>query len=247
LKLPSAPGKQERFFFGYYLGTPVAIKKLFVKPSDADLIQREFAMLRTLRHPNIVQFLGLCIHETGIYLVSEYVEHGDLVDLLVFAKANVSWADRVKIALQTAQALLYMHTKNVIHRDVKGLNILVGDNFKVKVCDLGLATTMNKQRGSIVGTNLWMAPEVSLGEPYSKQVDVFSFGVVLTEIITAAAPLPRKEKFQFNVERFLSTVPPSCPPAFAELVVECTKTNPAERPDFKTIVAKLRAIHSELS
>jgi len=245
-------GSSGEIYLGYYFGTPVAIKKFFhIEEEKRGHIEREYMLLKGIVHPNIVQFLGLCNHSTGIYLVTEYVEHGDLFDLLIFGEGKtLDWDIRVKIALEIAQACYYMHSKNVIHRDLKSQNVLLGENYKVKLCDLGLATVLETKKHMTmgVGTNEWMAPEIGLQETYDNKVDVFSFAIVMTEIIRCKPPAKRaiKEQIRFNEEGFLAEVPPGCPPDFAKLVLDCSKFSPSDRPPFKEIVPRLRQLSDSL-
>jgi len=245
-------GEAGEVYLGYYFGTPVAIKKLFIDPSQHHLMQSEYSMLKDLHHPNIVQFLGLCIHDSGIYLVTEYVEHGDLFDLFIFGKATVSLKDKLKIGLQIAQACFYLHSKNIMHRDLKGLNVLLAENYKVKLCDLGLATVLDNQaarRTTICGTDQWMAPEILMGDSYSFSADVFSFGIVLTEIITQQPPKSRSmlAGFGLDVEAFMANVPPDCPPDFVTIAVNCSDPLPEKRPNFKDIVTEIKRIMATVS
>jgi len=243
-------GSAGEVYLGYYFGTPVAIKKLFAVPNDQRyLVQREFSMLQGVNHPNIVQFLGICDHSSGIYLITEYVEHGDLFDLIVFEKKQISWKVKVKIALQIAQACYYLHSKNIIHRDLKSQNVLIGDNYKVKLCDLGLATMIERSRRmTVCGTNEWMAPEIVLNEIYDYKVDIFSFGIVCTELITNEPPRKREidNRLAFDIEQFQQRVPPACPVEFLSIVFDCTRENPSNRCSFKEIVPKLRNLMNSL-
>jgi len=239
-------GSAGEVYLGYYYGTPVAIKKLFaLAPDQKHLVAREYGMLQGLNHPNIVQFLGICDHSSGIYLITEYVEHGDLFDLLIFSPGSVSWKVKVKIAFQVASAMFYLHSKNIIHRDLKSQNILIGDNHKVKICDLGLATiTENKKRMTVCGTNEWMAPEIALEESYDEKVDVFSFGIVITEMITEQPPQRRgfEDRLAFDAQSFQNSVPDNCPPDLVSLVIDCCKFNPQQRPTAKEVTVRLRSL-----
>lgn len=113
----------------------------------------------------------------------------------------------------------------------------MGENYKVKLCDLGLATVMDsfRKRKTVVGTNEWMAPEIGLQESYDTKVDVFSFGIVMTELILCKPPAKRNisNMLKFDEEGFLKEVPSDCPPAFSNLVIQCTQFEPSKRPDFK--------------
>eukprot|EP01114_Cavostelium_apophysatum_P019639 TRINITY_DN6389_c0_g1_i1.p1 TRINITY_DN6389_c0_g1~~TRINITY_DN6389_c0_g1_i1.p1 ORF type:complete len:509 (-),score=140.93 TRINITY_DN6389_c0_g1_i1:1424-2950(-) len=244
-------GSAGEVYMGYYFGTPVAIKKLFaLAPDQKHLVAREFSMLQGVNHPNVVQFLGICDHSTGIYLITEYVEHGDLFDLLVFGEEDIGWKAKAKISSQIATAMYYLHSRNIIHRDLKSQNVLIGESMKVKLCDLGLATIIeNKKRMTVCGTDEWMAPEIVLADHYDSKVDVFSFGIVLTEMISNQPPKKRtfENNLAFDEERFRANLPEDCPDEIAQLAVDCTRSNPDERPPFKEIVVRLRKLVEQLS
>jgi len=243
-------GSAGEVFLGYYLGTPVAIKKLFqLVEEQKHLVMREYSMLKNVNHPNIVQFLGLCDDVSGVYLVTEYVEQGDLFDLLIFGDKNLDWKIKVKIGLQIAQACLYLHSKQVIHRDLKSQNVLVAENFKVKLCDLGLATLIeNQKRTTVCGTDQWMAPEITFSDSYDYKIDVFSFGMVLTELIFQQPPAKRsfQQRLAFDDANFKAQVPQNCPQLLTDLVLECCRYDPTKRPTFKEIVPRLRELMESL-
>jgi len=239
---------------GSYCGTPVAIKELY-DASNAiiqKLVKREVATLKSMRHPNIVQFMGLCQNAQGIYIVTEFVPGGHLWARLKHPGVFLDWATRVQWAIDISQAMSYLHRKNFLHRDLKSKNLLVGDNNHIKICDFGFARTTQDQRSEMymtkTGTGLWMAPEVTLGRPYSAKADVFSFGVILRELITRTKPPPRvpRDRFGFNPHEFRKGVPEDCPPALLQLAVDCVSYEPEHRPDFKTILIKLKLLKSEL-
>jgi len=245
-------GSAGEVYLGYYFGTPVAIKKLFaVGPDQRHLVEREYSMLKDVNHPNVIQFFGICNHESGIYLITEYIENGDLFDLLVFDSEKIydKWKTKVKISLQIAQGVFYLHSRNVIHRDLKSQNVLIGENNKVKLCDLGLATIVeNKKRMTVCGTDEWMAPEIAIAESYDYRVDVFSFGIILTEIITCQPPAKRtiQNFLAFDEKNFLNCIPPGCPEDLKQLVLDCTRFKPEQRPSFKEIVPRLRKLLNSL-
>jgi len=206
-------------------------------------------MLKEVNHPNIVQFLGLCDHASGVYLITEYVEHGDLFDMLVFGEEELDWKIKIKIALQIANAVYYLHSKSIIHRDLKSQNVLIGDKYKVKLCDLGLATVLeNRKRMTFCGTDEWMAPEISFQDTYDSKVDVFSFGIVMTELIMNRPPQKRiiQNQFAFDVDQFQTDCPADCPKEFNQLVIDCTKLLPSERPTSKEVCAILRNLEKSM-
>jgi len=172
---------------GTYFGTEVAIKQL-LDVDDKDMhkyIEREMATLRDMRHPNVVQFMGLSRNVTDVYIVTEYIPGGDLRKLLKDETKEMSWLLRARIATDVAYAMTFLHSKGLIHRDLKSNNLLVAENGKVKVCDFGFSRRVNKgELMTLCGTDEWMAPEVMCGDKYDEKADVFSYGMVLTELIT---------------------------------------------------------------
>jgi LIM domain kinase 1 len=230
---------------GTYFGTEVAIKQL-LDVDDKDMhkyIEREMATLRDMRHPNVVQFMGLSRNVTDVYIITEYIAGGDLRKILKDDTKELSWTLRSRIATDVAYAMTFLHSKGLIHRDLKSNNLLVADNWKVKVCDFGFSRRVNKgELMTLCGTDEWMAPEVMCGDKYDEKADVFSFGMVLTELITRKKPPLRKPAtgFRFEVGPFKATVPPDCPPALVELAISCSEQMPENRPHFRDILPRLK-------
>jgi len=236
---------------GTYFGTEVAIKQL-LDVDDKDMhkyIEREMATLRDMRHPNVVQFMGLSRNVTDVYIVTEYIPGGDLRKLLKDETKEMSWLLRARIATDVAYAMTFLHSKGLIHRDLKSNNLLVAENGKVKVCDFGFSRRVNKgELMTLCGTDEWMAPEVMCGDKYDEKADVFSYGMVLTELITRKKPPLRKPStgFSFEVEPFKAQLPPDCPSALIELAVTCSAQQPEQRPSFRDALVKLKALVKEL-
>ncbi len=135
-----------RSYRASYLGHMVAVKELNKpdpnRPEDDDLgiyYQREMATLKELHHPNVLQLLGLCKHDDTLYIITEFVEGGDLRRHLKNKDLKLSWQLRVRIAADCADAMAYLHAKSILHRDFKSKNLLVGPSWRVKVCDFGFA------------------------------------------------------------------------------------------------------------
>jgi len=156
----------------------------------------------------------------------------------------------LKIALDIAMPCYYLQMKNILHRDLKSQNILLSSaDYKAKLCDLGLARALDtaSRHMTFVGTDRWMAPEICLGIDYDYKVDVFSYGVVLMEIVTQAVPDERRaqDKFAFNEGAIRAKVPKSCPPGFAQLAIDCTKLDPRTRPSFKSILDRVKRLYED--
>lgn len=236
-----------------YFGTEVAVKKLFNVDDKMmqKYIQRELATLKNIRHPNVVQFMGLSKNESGIFIVTEFVPGGDLTSILGNGDLKISWKILVKIAIETAQAMAYIHAKGVVHRDLKCSNLLIDENWKVKVCDFGMARQQVKDPKAlrslgwsmtICGTDEYMAPEVLLGDDYNEKADVFSFGICLSEMILRRIPTQRglARRYAFDENLFRSLCPPSCPSSLAQLVIICCQTEPSRRPTFAALLRLLQ-------
>merc|ERR1712113_743396 len=243
---------------GTFLGTDVAIKKLFFVDDDfmQKYIEREMDTLTGLSHPNIVQLMGLCIETDDMYIVTEFISGGDLRSKLKDQDTEMDWTRRVSVARDVALAMNYLHSKKIIHRDLKSHNLLVDQNWRVKVCDFGLARSAPEDEDSgrgnnlmtIVGTNEWMAPEVAMGENYGSSADVFSYGMVLYELITRDKPPMRKLKdcYAFKPEEVHAQVPAEAPLELWDLLVKCAAREPEDRPTFNEVCDTLKTIAEEL-
>ncbi|XP_071687789.1 uncharacterized protein [Rutidosis leptorrhynchoides] len=158
----------------------------------------EIEMLRRCEHPNIVSLLGYCNEQSELILVYEFVPKGSLDDFLESTKKEtyLTWVQRIKLCLDIAHGLDYLHTNMtdkeiIIHRDIKSANILLGNNWEAKIADFGLSKfySANQLRSTIVtnniaGTEVYLDPEYSRTGHLKKQSDIYSFGVVLFEILS---------------------------------------------------------------
>eukprot|EP01133_Synstelium_polycarpum_P018261 gene18261-21853_t len=220
-------------FKGSYLGLDVAIKKI-EKADDPEYlkyIDREVSMLQSLRHPFIVQFSGICVHTTGLYIITEFVSGGDVRQLLKQGN-GVSWEKRISIAIDLAKVLVFLHAKKIIHRDLKSKNILLDEYQKIRLCDFGFARmneqTKKSRHMTMCGTEGWVAPEILLGMSYDTSCDVFSYGVVLAELITGRKPgvdlwvRTPETCFDISPDELRQKALPGCPdkPTFEELLVQ---------------------------
>ncbi|KAL4109966.1 hypothetical protein PRIC1_001659 [Phytophthora ramorum] len=185
---------------GRYRDQNVAVKTLLPSTrKDMNHIEAflaEIKLMATMEHPQIVQFIGVAWESLSeLYALSEFMEGGDLRSLLVtyYESGHPRGFDpvKVKMALQTAHALTYLHSLDpvVLHRDLKSRNILLTETLDTKITDFGASRERSdKTMTAGVGTSFWMAPEVVMGERYGEKADVFSFGVVLSELDTHELP-----------------------------------------------------------
>ncbi|KAI6079160.1 Interleukin-1 receptor-associated kinase 4 isoform X1 [Aix galericulata] len=194
-------------FKGYINGRNVAVKKLaaMVNISAQDLKQQfdqEIEMMAKCQHENLVELLGFSSDGAQPCLVYEYMPNGSLLDRLACLNDTppISWDMRCKIAQGTANGINFLHDNNHIHRDIKSANILLTDTYVPKISDFGLARasvtfTQTIMTDRVVGTAAYMAPEALRGEITPKS-DIFSFGVVLLEIITGLPPVDENREPQ---------------------------------------------------
>ncbi|KAK1929750.1 Serine/threonine-protein kinase STY17 [Phytophthora citrophthora] len=181
-------------YYGLYFGSPVAIKMLLPQLRKSikhvnDFLD-EVKLLQRLDHPRVVQFVGIAWDTlSDLCFALEYMEGGDLRALLVsYEEQNLPVGfdrSKVTIALHVAHALTYLHSLDlpILHRDLKSKNILLSSELEAKVTDFGISREREEKTMTAgVGTSLWMAPEVMLGQRYDDKADVFSLGVVLSEL-----------------------------------------------------------------
>ncbi|XP_010540002.1 PREDICTED: LEAF RUST 10 DISEASE-RESISTANCE LOCUS RECEPTOR-LIKE PROTEIN KINASE-like 1.2 isoform X1 [Tarenaya hassleriana] len=175
-------------------GRSVAVKRLYENNyKRVEQFRNEVEILARLRHPNLVTLFGCSSkHSRDLLLVYEFIPNGTLADHLHGPRANPSalpWSTRLKIAAETANALKYLHASEIIHRDVKSNNILLDRNFNVKVADFGLSRLFPMDRTHVStspqGTPGYLDPDYHQCYQLTSKSDVFSFGVVLMELISS--------------------------------------------------------------
>ncbi|KAJ0399063.1 hypothetical protein P43SY_008683 [Pythium insidiosum] len=233
-------------------------------------VLKEVQILQRLHHPNVLEFIGAADNRKTrqILILSEHSHHGDLDQLLrnirKGATPHLGWTKLVQVALDVARGIAFLHEQRFIHRDIKSSNILLDEQFCAKLCDFGFATETtawdetgdanelgitSKRRKSYCGTDAFMAPEMFLDEDYNENVDVFSFGVVLMEMICCRVAnkdgfvmrLPQ-HKFRVVLSEFQDAMPASCPAAFARIAEQCVAFEPTERPTSADIVRNLEGV-----
>ncbi|KAI3687140.1 hypothetical protein L1987_80831 [Smallanthus sonchifolius] len=178
----------------------VAVKRLDCGSQDAiKEFQTEVDLLSKIQHPNIITLLGYCVHDETRLVVYELMDNGSLETQLHGPSngSNLTWHCRMKIALDTARGLEYLHENckpSVIHRDLKSSNILLDSSFNAKLSDFGLAVmngAQNKNNIKLSGTLGYVAPEYLLDGKLTDKSDVYAFGVVLLELLLGRRPVEK--------------------------------------------------------
>ncbi|KAL5807519.1 hypothetical protein ACOSQ4_030252 [Xanthoceras sorbifolium] len=237
-------------------GSDVAVKILMEQDVHAERFKeflREVAIMKRLRHPNIVLFMGAVTHPPNLSIVTEYLLRGSLYRLLhkPGAREVLDERRRLNMAYDVAKGMNYLHRRNppIVHRDLKSPNLLVDKKYTVKVCDFGLsrlkANTFLSSK-SAAGTPEWMAPEVLRDEPSNEKSDVYSFGVILWELATLQQPWGNLNPAQvvaavgFKGKRL--EIPCDLNPQVASIIETCWANEPWKRPSFSTIMELLRPL-----
>lgn len=171
-------------------GQRVAVKKMDLgKQQRRELLFNEVVIMRDYHHPNIVDMYESYLVGDELWVVMEYLEGGALTDIVTHSKMNeIQIATVCKACLQ---ALAYLHSHGVIHRDIKSDSILLAHDGKVKLSDFGFCAQVNPdlpKRKSLVGTPYWMAPEVISRLPYGQEVDIWSLGIMVIEMVDGEPP-----------------------------------------------------------
>ncbi|XP_030244514.1 LIM domain kinase 1 isoform X4 [Drosophila navojoa] len=260
---------------------------------------KEVAVLRLLDHRHVLKFIGVLYKDKKLHMVTEYVAGGCLKELIHDSSRVLSWSQRVCLARDIACGMSYLHSMNIIHRDLNSMNCLVREDQSVIVADFGLARSVDaprlpgagaatgagagvgagsaassnsgsidasamspsgtlrrsksrqrRQRYTVVGNPYWMAPEMMKGLKYDEKVDVFSFGIMLCEIIgrVEADPdyMPRNSDFSLNQQEFREKFCAQCPEAFVKVAFVCCDLNPDMRPCFETLYVWLEQLRQHL-
>uniref|UniRef100_A0A7M4EES5 Tyrosine-protein kinase n=1 Tax=Crocodylus porosus TaxID=8502 RepID=A0A7M4EES5_CROPO len=219
----------------------VAVKTLKEDTMEVEEFLKEAAVMKEIKHPNLVQLLGVCTLEPPFYIVTEYMPYGNLLDYLRECnREEVSAVVLLYMATQISSAMEYLEKKNFIHRDLAARNCLVGENHVVKVADFGLSRLMTGDTYTAhAGAKFpikWTAPESLAYNTFSIKSDVWAFGVLLWEIATyGMSPYPGidlSQVYDLLEKGYRMEQPEGCPPKVYELMRACWMWNPPERPSF---------------
>ncbi|XP_074515628.1 mitogen-activated protein kinase kinase kinase 13 [Sebastes fasciatus] len=231
-------GAQGAVFLGKLRNEEVAIKKV------REQKETDIKHLRKLKHPNIISFKGVCTQAPCYCIIMEYCAQGQLYEVLragrkVTPRMLVDWASGI------ASGMNYLHLHKIIHRDLKSPNVLVTHNDNVKISDFGTSKELSDKstKMSFAGTVAWMAPEVIRNEPVSEKVDIWSFGVVLWELLTGEIPYKDVDSsaiiWGVGSNSLHLPVPSTCPDGFKILMKQTWQGKPRNRPSFRQILLHL--------
>ncbi|XP_039121575.1 integrin-linked protein kinase 1-like isoform X1 [Dioscorea cayenensis subsp. rotundata] len=255
------------FRMATWRGIQVAVKtlseELLTKEDKVRAFRDELALLQQIRHPNVVQFLGAVTQSSPMMIVTEYLPKGDLRDFLR-RKGALKPDIAVKFALDIARGMNYLHEHKpepIIHRDLEPSNILRDDSGHLKVADFGVSKlltvvdTVGEDR-ALMGQDSacrYVAPEVFHNREYDIKVDVFSFALILQEMIEGHPPFADKQDNEIPKAYASKERPPFQASAkfysygLKELIEESWSENPAERPTFREIIDRLTCVQKRIA
>ncbi|MED6194576.1 hypothetical protein PIB30_029846 [Stylosanthes scabra] len=249
-----ASGSCGDLYHGVYLGQDVAVKVMRSEQLN-DALEDEFAqevtILKQVHHKNVVRFIGACTKSPNLCIVTEYMPGGSLYDYLHKNHNVLELSPLLKFAIDVCKGMEYLHRNNIIHRDLKTANLLMDTDNVVKVADFGVARFLNQEgvMTAETGTYRWMAPEVINHQPYDQKADVFSFSIVLWELVTAKVPYDTMTPLQaaLGVRQGLRPeLPKHGHPKLLYLMQRCWEADPSNRPSFQEITVELENILQEV-
>ncbi|XP_062184245.1 serine/threonine-protein kinase STY8-like isoform X3 [Phragmites australis] len=254
IKEKIASGSSGDLYRGTYHGVDVAIKFLrteHVNDSSKVEFLQEIMILsevipRSVNHENVVRFYGACTKQRKYLIVTEYMPGGNLYDFLHKQNNTLELPMILRIAIGISKGMDYLHQNNIIHRDLKTANLLIGSTQVVKIADFGVSRV--SQEGEMTaetGTYRWMAPEVINHKPYNHKADVFSFAVVLWELVTSKIPYENLTPLQAALgvrQGMRLEIPSWVHPGLSKLIRQCWDENPNVRPSFSEITIELEDI-----
>jgi len=226
-------------------GTRVALKKVVSQSNEevGELIQREVSIMRDLEnHRNICRIVGACLGPPQAFICYEYLTGGSLWKLI--HDQNSSY-DYLKLASDVACGMKFLHSNNILHRDLKSANVLLDGTGLCKVSDFGLSCRLLLDRNltAETGTYRWMAPEVIRHESYGTPADVYSFGVLLWELLVRDQPYsgmtPIQAAFGVAKDHLRPKLSSSLPARTRALMQRCWHPVPSMRPPFQEITELL--------
>ncbi|EFJ32295.1 hypothetical protein SELMODRAFT_451542 [Selaginella moellendorffii] len=261
-------GSSGRLYRGKYRGQDVAIKVIMLDEADghsdsgtlrgapaAELLQvfkQEVSIMRMVRHKNLVQFIGACANWPRLCIVTELMAGGSVRDVLESREGGLEVPAALKVLRDAAKGMDFLHRRGIVHRDLKSANLLIDEHDVVKVCDFGVArlkpSNVNRsgsgnwpaEMTAETGTYRWMSPEVLEHKAYDHKTDVYSFGIMIWELLTGDIPYSDLTPLQAAIgvvqRKLRPSMPASVPDKLVNLAERCWNQDPQLRPEFSEVL-----------
>eukprot|EP01135_Chromosphaera_perkinsii_P000398 Nk52_evm45s78 gene=Nk52_evmTU45s78 len=206
----------------------------------------EARIMKKLCHPKLLQMMAVCSKEQPMYIVTELMANGNLLNWVRAGKV-ATLASLADLSVQIVSGMMYLESKNYIHRDLAARNVLVGTNGEVKIADFGMSKCLTQEvYSTAAGTKFpvkWSAPEVIFNHKFTSKSDVWAFGILLWEIVTyGAVPYPNMTNRQVGLalnNGYVMPCPDTCPEAFYTIMRDCWHFDADARPRFATLYERL--------
>lgn len=232
----------------------VAIKTIYRTGGETakQEVYREMGILAQLRHPNILNFLGYVKHEGNVMMVTDLMVGGSLFNFIRSSFASIKKL-RFNLVMDIVRGMIHLHDRRLVHRDLNTKNLLLDDHYSIKISDFGLSRPKHDHKMTMsVGFLGGMAPEVYRGNDYTEKADVFSFAMVLYEILTGKESHHELNNVMMYAHDMATKGyrPPLddtvTAPEWNNLVRRCWATDPQDRPSFSELITELHNIeHSK--
>jgi len=263
LGLKFAHGAHSRLYHGLYNDEPVAVKIIRVPDDDENgalgarlekQYNREVTHLSRLHYHNVIKFIAACRKPPVYCVITEYLSEGSLRAYMhKLERKSLPLQKLIAFALDIARGMDYIHSQGVIHRDLKPENVLIDQDFHLKIADFGIACkeVYCDILADDPGTYRWMAPEMIKHKSYGRKVDVYSFGLILWEMVAGTIPYedmnPVQAAFAVVNKNLRPVIPEDCPPAMRALIEQCWSLQPDKRPEFWQVVKVLEQFETSLA
>lgn len=221
----------------------VAIKTCKPESMTMEDFLAEAAIMKQFRHPRLVALYAVCTNEPPIYIVTEFMKNGSLLDYMKKSGSKITFSHLIYIALQIAEGMSYLESKQLVHRDLAARNVLIGENNSAKIADFGLARVINRDAQCKRQTKpellpiKWSALEVIKDNEYSTKSDVWSFGIVMMELFTYGEKPYGEWTTQYTIfqleKGYRLPKPDHMPNMLYEALFKCWDVDPMSRPTFE--------------
>ena len=234
---------------------PVVIKALRPYLTETCDFFSEAEIMKKLQHNNVIKLHGVCTQKEPFCIVTEFMNHGNLLDYMTKGQGkDLKLPELIDIGAQVASGMAYLESQHCIHRDLRAGNILVGEGIVVKIGNFGLARFLVDGKYFPSETESlavrWTAPEAAKYHQFTVKSDIWSFGIFLTELVTHGCTpysgMTNGEVWKRVLRGYIMPQPPRCSDYLCQIMLECWKANPAERPTFDTIKHWLYAVPGKL-